>query len=151
MTRHTLVRIILFGVLTLFLFQTGGCLLAGEPYPALMAPIFPGEPTEDGIITQENFQVAVLTADGSTKGLSGAELFEEIQVQPIFVARNVFGVGTRPDDPSTRSWLRGRLESLLPNDEPRAVEFRWSVVTYSAKRDPEFRGREHSGTTRIDL
>lgn len=151
MSHHTIVRMVFIFILLIFAFQTGARLVMDEIYPALMAPIFPGEPIEDGVVARENFDIVVFTEDGSTERLDGSEIFEEIRMSSIYVAQNVFGVGSRSEAPLPRRWLRQRLDSVLPNARVQAVEFRWSRVTYSATSDPEFIEREHFGTTRVDL
>lgn len=150
MSRHTIVRMVFLAVVLVFIFQTGARVVMDEMYPALMGPIFPGEPIEDGVVSRENFDIVVFTEGGSTERLDGSEVFEDIHMNSIYVAKSVFG-SDGSDDPLPRGWLRQRLDSVLPNVQVRAVEFRWSRVTYSATTNPEFIEREHFATTRIDL
>lgn len=151
MSHHAIVRMVFLSILLIFAFQTGARLVMDEIYPALMGPIFPGEPIEDGVVARENFDLVVFTEDGSTERLDGSEVFDDIRMNSIYVAQSVFGVETRSESRLPRDWLRQRLDSVLPNARVQAVEFRWSRVTYSATTDPEFIEREHFGTTRIDL
>lgn len=151
MSRYTIVRMVFLAVVLVFVFQTGARLVMDEMYPALMGPIFPGEPIEDGVVARENFDIVVFTEGGSTERLDGSEVFEDIHMSSIYVAQSVFGVEARSDASLPRGWLRQRLDSVLPNVQVQAVEFRWSRVIYSATTDPEFIEREHFATTRIDL
>lgn len=155
--RYAARRTLIAGTAVLAVLGVPFALLAGEPYPWLMMPRFPGTGGfEDGrvVVTSAEFEFRFADTPDATILPPSAVFFDvpssnygrlasRFSREPRSVPRRVqkvralLGLGLdpggdvlRPDDPRVRSWLVARSRLLFPGRELERVDVVWRRRTF---------------------
>jgi hypothetical protein len=153
----------------------------GEPYPALIMPAFAGTLVDrEGNIRFGDVKCKVLLQDGRTTLLSAYDLLSvapsahhgaimahmfsppapPIDPWPagslkarLFPGRALSRIRKTQNilDPQTKDWLKHRLETIYPGEEPESITFVWYEDVFNVKQVPPKSTQEPVGLREVSF